>query len=186
MWFTSMDAGDAQTCFKLERERNVGRFFWWSDAAGPQPKLSVARLCCFAAFLHKGEEACFLISWVLVLGDVACDSCAVVLAVALDVPPRAHFHLSFPARPVLWELFAESVLPGFTCCECKILSCAKFLMRLPLSFLLLRFFLLPPFPSPLFPAVACLVSLVAAVLNEFATFLKDAGKFIWKAPLSTC
>ncbi len=68
----------------------------------------------------------------------------------------------------------------------KSLSCAKFLTRLPLPFLLLHFFLLLPFPSPSFSAVACLVSLVAAVLDEFATFLKDAGKFIWKVPLSTC
>ncbi len=68
----------------------------------------------------------------------------------------------------------------------KSLSCAKFLMRLPLPFLLLPFFLFPPFPLPLFPAMACLVYLAAAVLDEFATFLKDAGKFIWKAPLSTC
>ena len=65
------------------------------------------------AFLHKGEEACFLIGWDLVLGDVACDSCTVVAAVTLDVPPCTHFHLSFSARPVLWELFAENVLPGF-------------------------------------------------------------------------
>ncbi len=72
MWFTLMDAGDARTCFKPEREQNVGRFFWWSGAAGPQPELSVACLCCFTAFLHKGEEACFLISWDLVLGDGAC------------------------------------------------------------------------------------------------------------------
>jgi hypothetical protein len=113
VWFTLMGAGDAQTCFKPKRERNVGQFFWWSDAAGPQPKLSVACLCCFMAFLHKGEETCFLIGWDLVLGDVACDSCAVVTAVTLDVPPCTHFHLSFSARPVLWELFAENVLPGF-------------------------------------------------------------------------
>ncbi len=66
----------------------------------------------------------------------------------------------------------------------KSLFCAKFLTRLLLPFFLLGFFLLPPFPSPLFPAV--LVSLAAAVLDEFATFLKDAGKLIWKAPLSTC
>ena len=70
-------------------------------AAGPRHELSVARLHCFVAFLHKGEEACFLIGWDLVLGDVACDSCEVVVAVALDVPPCAHFNLSFPARPVL-------------------------------------------------------------------------------------
>ena len=68
----------------------------------------------------------------------------------------------------------------------KSLSCAKFLTSLLLSFLLLHFFLLPPFPLPSFPAVACLDSLVATVLDEFATFLKEAGKFIWKALLSTC
>jgi hypothetical protein len=94
--------------------------FWWSDAARPQPKQPVAHFCCFAAFLHKGEEALFLIGWDLVFGDVTCDSCAVVIAVALDVPPCAHFHLSFPARPVLWELFAEWLLPEFACGHCKI------------------------------------------------------------------
>ncbi len=119
MVYFLMDAGDAQTCFEPERWQNAGHFFWWSDAAWPQPKLSVARLRCFAAFLHKGDEDCFLVGWDVFLGDVACDSCAVIVAVTLDVPPRAHFHLSFPARPVLWELFAESVLPGFACCQCK-------------------------------------------------------------------
>ncbi len=119
MWFTLMDAGDARTCFKPKRERNVGCFFQWLDATGSRPELSVACLCCFVAFLHKGEEACFLVGWDLVLGDMACDSCAVVVAVALDVPPHAHFHLSFPARPVLWELFPESVLPGFACSQYK-------------------------------------------------------------------
>ncbi len=67
MWFTLMDAGDAQTCFKPEREWTVGCFFWWLEAAGLQPELSVARLCCFAAFSHKGNDACFLIGWDLVL-----------------------------------------------------------------------------------------------------------------------
>ncbi len=65
----------------------------------------------------------------------------------------------------------------------KSLSCAEFLTRLPLPFLILRLFLLPLFPLPSFPVVAWLVS---SLLDEFATFLKDAGKFIWKAPLSTC
>ncbi len=125
-----MDAGDTQTCFEPKREWNVGRFLWRSDAAGPRPELSVACLCCFTAFLHKGEEACFLIGWDLVLSDVACNSCTVVVPVALDVLPCAHFHLSFPARSVMWVLFAERVLPGFAVANAKTLSCAKFLMRL--------------------------------------------------------
>jgi hypothetical protein len=88
-----------------------------------------------AAFFHKGEEACFLVGWDLVLGDVACDSCAVVVAVALDVPPRAHFYFSFPARPVLWELFTERVLPGFACHQLKIFVLCQILDKVAVAVL---------------------------------------------------
>ncbi len=93
------------------------------------------------AFLHKGEEACFLVGWDLVISDVACDSCAVVVTVALDVPPCAHFHLSFPARPVLWELFAESVLPGFACRQCKICVLCQILYKVAIAVLALMLLL---------------------------------------------
>jgi hypothetical protein len=138
-----MDAGGTRTCFEPEREWNVGRFFWWSDAAGPRPELSVAHLCCFAAFLHNGEEACFLIGWDLVLGDVAYDSCAVVIAAALDVPPCAHCHLSFPARPVMWELFAECVLPGFACCQCKVIVLCQIFDKVAVAILTFTLLLIP-------------------------------------------
>jgi hypothetical protein len=118
-----------------------GGFFLWLDTTGPQPKLSVAPLCLFAAFFHKGEEACFLVGWDLVLGDVACDSCAVVVAVALDVPPRACFYLSFPAKPVQWELFTESVLPGFACCQLKIFVLCQILDKVAVAVLALTLFL---------------------------------------------
>jgi hypothetical protein len=136
-----MDAGDAQTYFKPKRERNVRRFFWWSNDAGPQPKLSVACLRCFTAFLHKGEDACFLVGRDLVLGNMACDSCAVVIAVALDVPPCTHFYFSFPVRPVLWELFTENVLPGFACCQLKIFVLCQILDKVAVSVLATMFFL---------------------------------------------
>ncbi len=136
-----MDAGDAGTYLEPKRERNVRQFFQWSDAAGPRPKLSIAHLCCFTAFLHKGEEACFLVGWDLVLGDVACDSCTVVIAVPLDVPPCAHFYFPFPARPVLWELFTESVLPGFACRQLKICVLCQIFDEVAIAVLALMLFL---------------------------------------------
>jgi hypothetical protein len=121
--------------------RILGILFWWLDTARPKPERSVAPLRCFAAFLHEGEHVCFLIGWDLVLEDVACDSCAVVIAVAIDVPPHAHFHLSFPARPVLWELFAERVLPGFASCHCRILVLCQILDEVAVVFLALTLLL---------------------------------------------
>ncbi len=133
-------------------ELNVRRFFWWLDAAGPRPELSVARLCCSAAFLHKGEEVCFLVGWNLVLGDVADDSGTVVVAVALDVPSSAHFHLSVLGRPVLWELFAEHVLPCFTFFWYKILVSSFVLNEVAVAILVLT---LPPVAAISFLVVSC-------------------------------
>ncbi len=140
MWFILMDAGDARTCFKPVLSRMLVGFLVVRCRWALTRAVSCSS-CCYAAFIHKVEEACFLVGWDLVLGDVACDSYAVVTAVALDVPPCTHFHLSFPARPVLWELFAESVLPGFTCCQCKICLLCQILEKVAVAILALMLLL---------------------------------------------
>ncbi len=177
-----MNAGDAQIYFEPKRERNVRWFFWWSDAAGPQPELSVARLCCSAAILHKGEEACFLVGWDLVLGEVADDSGTVPLMCHLAHIFTFLSHVGLSCGNCLLNVSFQ-VLPSF---GTKSLSQVLFLMRLPLPFLFLCFLLLPTFPFSLFHAAACLFSLTAAVLVGFSIFLKAAGKFKLNTPLSTC
>ncbi len=147
-----MNAGDAQIYFKPKKGAECQAVFWRSDAAGPCPKLSVAHLCCSAAFLHKGEEACFLVGWDLVLGDMADDSGTVVVAVTLDVPSRAHFYLSVPGRPVLRELFAELVLPCFAFFWYKILVLSFVLDEVAVAVLVLA---LPPGAAVSFLVVSC-------------------------------
>ena len=107
-----MDVGDG-SCLRIETkgEPNVGRLWWGSDAARPQPAKSIALFCCLAALQHEGEKVCFLVCRDLFLRNVADSSCAVVKAIAFYVPPRAHFHFPVPGRPVMGEMLAKSLLP---------------------------------------------------------------------------
>ncbi len=91
-----MDVGDfSHFWVEAERKPKVGWFWWGSDAARPRPEESFA-LCRFAALGHVSEKACLLVRWDLVLLDVTLPAGAVVKAIALDVPPRAHVDFSVP------------------------------------------------------------------------------------------
>ena len=174
-----MDVWDFWIGVETEWEWNFGWFLWESDTARSQPKQSVSLFCCFTAFQHKCEEAFFLLAWELVFGYMDCRSRTVVIAVSFDVPPCAHLNISIQDWSVLRKLFAESIFPWFAHSYCKRFVLCGFFLIFLLPFSLLRFFLLPPFLSPSYPALACLNFLSAAGLVEFSTFLKLAGRFIW-------
>jgi hypothetical protein len=125
VWNAFLVGGRAQAWlkFKLKREQKalVERFLWWFDAARLQPNKSSALLCCFAAFLHEGEHMCFLVYGDLGIRDLTCNALAVVIAVALDVPPCAHLDLALPGWAIMRELFAKSFLPCFALYYHKVL-----------------------------------------------------------------
>ncbi len=141
-----------------------GGFFGGWAPLGPGPSSQFSFFCCFTAFRHQGEEAFFLFGWDLVFGDIACHSRAVVVAVAFNVPPCAHLDLSVLDWPFVRELFSESEFPRFARHHCEIFVLCRVLRILPILFLFFHFFLLPLFPSPSFPAAACLNSSMTVVL----------------------
>ena len=170
----------------------MGVEFWGVSFGGRAPLGPdlISQSPFFAAsgyFDVKVRKISFLFGWDLVVSDMACHLRAVVVAVAFNVPPCTHLDLSIPDWPFVRELFAENVFPQFARCHFEILIVWRVLNKITLlPFLFFHFFLLSPFPTPSFPAAACLNSLMTAVLDGSTAFLKLAGRFIWKTSFSTC
>jgi hypothetical protein len=100
-----------------ERERELGWFSWWLDAARPQPEESIQLLVLLAFFraaLHKVEKQFLLVVLNVVFGHLANCLLTIVVTIALDVPTREHSHFLIPCRLVLGKHGQKGILPCFS------------------------------------------------------------------------